>query len=710
MSDANPISPPLKIRLFGDMDVQVDGVPLPRLRARKELWLLALLALQSEHVITRAWLAQTLWPFPDHSVDQARYNLRRALTNLRKALGTQAYRLQSPTPSSLRFDLQDAQVDVLDFDRAFKHSTDLSSNFSSNIRSHPVSSSAVHSTTTNDHIAALTAALSLHTAPLLSACTETWVIAERAIRAQQYVNALKTLGAHALTGGDYESALYYLRCAVATDALWEPAQRALMDTLAQSGDLTAALQTYQDFAILLHRERDTEPADETTALYHSLRAQLRHRPVTSAAIGDSVTSGMSPLRRLPVPLTALIGRDAELIEIETRFRQTRLLTLTGAGGIGKTRLAIQLAEEMAGEFRDGVCFVDMAALTDASQVAQIMAAALEIAEVPEQPLLQTLVLSLRSRQLLLVLDNCEHLIEASAQLAETLLQGCRALRILTTSRQLLGGSGESFWRVPSLTMPEARQLPSKFPSDADALTALLGSYSALQFFIARALQTQPTFRLTPANALAVIQICQQLDGIPLALELAAARVNALPVEQIAARLTGRFALLTTGPRTALSRQQTLEAAIKWSFDLLSAADRAMLCALSVFVGGWTLEAAEAVAGNNASSLSSSSSLSSLSSFRLSPSDVLDTLTRLVDRSLVIFESEGGQARYRLLETVRQYSREKLQENHIVQVARERHLDFFLDMAEHSEPSQQGNDQADWLDRLEKEHDNLRAAL
>ncbi len=750
--DSDGETPPLTIKLFGAMDARVNGLSLPKLRSRKELWLLALLALRGGKPVKRAWLAQELWPFPDHAVDQAAYNLRRGLTNLRKALGTQSFRLHSPTPDSLCLAIENASVDVAEWDALCARSD----------------------------AASLELALACYTGPLLKECTESWALAEREAREQQYLQVLQARSAMAMAANEWETAVRCLRRVMEVDPLRESALRGLMEALAQSGNVYAALQTYQEFSLKLHRERNALPGQEITTLYQQLRTKLRDKPrpvsetknetpvetsgtreaeaepaslepasltpaspdtavIETAALiiasSDTATTKTSALefpnsprlRRLPVPLTALIGREKEMEAILARLSQARLLTLAGAGGIGKTRLAIQLAEELSGNFSDGACFVDLSALTDGAQIAQMMAAMLGVSEAPDRPLLQTLQEFLNDKQLLLILDNCEHLIETCADLAESLLQQCRALRILATSRQPLDVQGESVWRVASLTLPDANLTPI----DRASLADFLHSYAAIQLFVERATQAQADFVLTPQNAPAVIQICRQLDGIPLALELAAARVKALPVEQIAARLNDRFQLLTNGPRTALSRQRTLEAAMKWSFDLLSSEDRAMLHILSLFVGGWTLEAAEATwqgTGNREQGTEekkrrreeekteeqelgnreqgTGGTQSAIGNRQLT----IDGLSRLVDRSLVIYEQEGGEARYRLLETVRQYSRQELENEAGAQEARERHLDYYLRLAEEAHPNLQGKQQAWWLNWLEREHDNLRAAL
>jgi len=284
-----------------------------------------------------------------------------------------------------------------------------------------------------------------------------------------------------------------------------------------------------------------------------------------------------------------------------------------------------------------------------------------------------------------VLDNCEHLVAACAHLTIALLGACPNLRILATSREALGVTGEITWRVPSLSVPDPQNLP---PLER------FKKYEAVRLFTDRAVASAPQFAVTRNNAPGVAQVCHRLDGIPLAIELAAARVKVLTVEQIAARLDDRFRLLTGGSRTAVLRQQTLRAMMDWSFDLLSEAERVLFRRLSVFAGGWSLEAAEAVCSGNG----------------VDASDILDLLTQLVDKSLVITETRGGEARYRLLETVRQYSQDRLVEAKEAADIRRLHRDWYLDLAEEDKPRRLGLEKAPWLERLETEHDNLRAAL
>jgi predicted ATPase len=388
---------------------------------------------------------------------------------------------------------------------------------------------------------------------------------------------------------------------------------------------------------------------------------------------------------LPQQLTSFIGREREMTEVKRLLSSTRLLTLTGAGGCGKTRLALQVAADLVEEYPDGVWQVELAPLTDPSLVPQTVAKVLGVREEPDRSITETLTDYLQSRNLLLIMDNCEHLITPCSRFADSLLRTCPKLRVLATSREALNLKGEQAYRVPSLLLPE---------EGSGLSVERLQTCESAMLFKDRARLNQPSFMLTRQNAAAVGQVCRCLDGIPLAIELAAARVRAMPVEQIARRLDDRFHLLKGGSRAELPHHQTLQALIDWSYSLLSEQERALLRRLSVFAGGWTLEAAEGVCAGEG----------------IEDWEVLDLLTALVDKSLVVYEEHEGTARYRLLETVRQYGREKLAEAGETEAMRRRHLDWFLQLAERAEPELESGEQAEWLRRLEAEHDNLRAAL
>jgi predicted ATPase/DNA-binding CsgD family transcriptional regulator len=386
---------------------------------------------------------------------------------------------------------------------------------------------------------------------------------------------------------------------------------------------------------------------------------------------------------LPLQLSSFIGREREIAKVKHLLATSRLVTLTGAGGCGKTRLALQVATDLLTTFADGVWLVEYASLADPVLVPPQVAVSLAVREQAGQPLLTTLTSYLRDKQALLILDNCEHLIAACAQLADTLLRGCPSLHLLATSREALNLAGEHIYLVPSLE-PDP----------------------AVRLFIERATAAQAHFTPDEKNADAVAQICRRLDGIPLAIELAATRVKALSIEQIAARLDNVFQLLTGGNRTALPRQQTLRAAMDWSYDLLSGPERALFRRLSVFAGGWTLEAAEEVASG-----STSDALHlPLATSDLPRTDVLDVLMHLVDKSLVVLDEQTAELRYRMLEPVRQYAHEKLLEAGEGAAMQARHLNAFLQFAEAAAPKLFGAAQAQWMNRLERDHDNLRAAL
>jgi predicted ATPase/DNA-binding SARP family transcriptional activator len=686
---------PLTLRLFGPMEVRVNGAPLPRLRSRKGFFVLALLALRHGADVQRDWVGGTLWPESDEP--QMLASLRKTLTDLRAALGAEARRLRSPTPRTLCLDLSCAEVDALAFDQAIARGD----------------------------VASLERAVALYRGPLLEGCVEEWALQEREVRQQAYLQALETLAALALAGGDPGGAERHLRRAVAVDPLRESAERALMQALALGGNYAAALLVYRELRLLLHRELNAEPDAATTALFQQLRAAAREKAAAGKVKGlpatlDPLERGLppclrpeSPLRRsleavpnnLPLPLTSFIGREDQMAEIEQWLAAYRLVTLTGSGGCGKTRLALEVATLVLEAYPAGAWFIELASLADPALVPQTVATALGVRESPGHPLTETLGEYLRPRQVLLVLDNCEHLLGACARLAEALLRRCPKLRILTTSREALASAGEMAYRVPSLSLPlsvESGTLSVERPtlaapsdlSTPNPQPPTLMQYEAVRLFLERATAARPAFRLTEANAPVVAEVCRRLDGLPLAIELAAARVKVLSVEQIAARMEDLFRLLTGGRRAALPHQQTLRATLDWSYALLSEPERTLLGRLSVFAGGWTLGAAEAVGAEES----------------VEGWEVLDLLTSLVDKSLAVYDDQSGEGRYRLLETVRQYARDRLLEAGEVEAVRSRHLGFFLRMAEETEPELYGPEQAAWLERLGREHDNLRAAL
>ncbi len=394
---------------------------------------------------------------------------------------------------------------------------------------------------------------------------------------------------------------------------------------------------------------------------------------------------------LPIQLTSFIGREREMAEVKRLLASTRLLTLTGMGGTGKTRVSLQVAADVLDTFSDGVWFVEFGTIADAALVVETVAAALDLRQEADRPLQTTLTNFLKDRRLLLILDNCEHVVAACARLAELLLRACPKLRILASSREPLGIAGETAWPLPPLSLPDHWREIVAGPDAIERLT----QYEAVRLFIERAVVARPAFQLSNDNVATVAQICFRLDGIPLAIELAAARIRVLTLQQISERLDDRFRLLTSGSRTAVPRQQTLRSLIDWSHDLLSDPERRLFRRLSVFARGRTLESIEGVCSGEG----------------VEAWDLVDLLTQLVDKSLVYVEKtpEHG-ARYFILESIWDYANEKLIEAGESEMFRIRHLDFFLQFAEDAAPRIRGPQQHEWLERWAQEGHNIRYAL
>ncbi len=433
---------------------------------------------------------------------------------------------------------------------------------------------------------------------------------------------------------------------------------------------------------------------------HRLRDLDRPEQVFQVAVAD-LPGDFPPLRslstrrsNLPVPLTSFVGRGRELVEVDRLLERARLVTLIGTGGTGKTRLMIEVAGRAASRFDDGVWLAELASLGDPGEIGPEIARALGVGELPGRPALDVVADFLATKDLLLVLDNAEHLIDGVARVAERLLGAAPGLRILTTSREALAVPGEAVVQIPSLSCPVGAPHAERAGS-APVDLAEAEATEAVQLFAARAGAVLPSFAVTSANVDAVADICRRLDGIPLAIELAAGRVSAMSPEEIASGLGDRFRLLTGGRRTAVPRQQTLHALIDWSWDLLTDDDRRLLRRLSIFVGGWTVPGATRVAGDP--------------EVADGAMDTLDGLTRLVDRSLVIVE-RGATTRYRMLETIRQYAREQLIRSGEAGDVSSRHLRFFAAMADAAASELRGPAMVDWLDRLDGEIENLGAAL
>ncbi len=625
----------LRLFLLGAFRIERDSRTL-QLPTRKVESLFAYLALHPEQH-PREKLAALLWG--DSTDEQARHSLRTALATLRKSLGDDVILADRETVQ-LNPDLP-LWVDAREFQ------TDID----------------------------------LYRGDLLVDFYDEWILPEREHYRALYHATLLQLVQQARSESYYVEAIDLACRVLASDRANEKAHQHLMFCFAAQGDRIAALKQYDECKKILREELKAEPSSETTALCDQIMAELTGAPSREAAMTN-----------LPNPLTSFIGREKEIRELKELLATTRLITLSGAGGCGKTRLALQVSADLTNAFSDGAWFVELAPLADPALVVQTIAATFGLQEGAGRSLETALKDYLREKNLLLILDNCEHLIATCAQFADMFLHMCPHLKILATSREALGVAGETAYRVPSLAVPDPQRLPS---------LESLSQYDAVRLFIDRAISVQSTFSVNNHNAPAVAQICHRLGGIPLALELAAARVKIFSAEEIEARLDDRFRLLTGGSRMALPRQQTLRALIDWSFDLLSAPERVLLSRLSVFAGGWTFDAAEYVCADDVGAKHASP---------LQQVDILDLLSHLIDKSLVLAEEHDGATRYRMLETIRQYAREKLLESGELDSVQDRHLNFFLVLAEELEPQLRRERQQEYLDRLEREHDNLRTAL
>ena len=642
MPRSTATQPQFVLYLFGAFRLEVrQGTTLHDLRLprRKVESLLAYLVLHPEpNGHPREKLATLFWG--DTPDKQARMSLRTSLTVLRKALGADVL-----IADAKRVQLNPDRawwIDVREFDRLRASSPEI--------------------------------ALELYGGELLAGFYDEWVLLEREQWRCRYVDTLLQLTQQLRSRSEYEQAGTIARRALEVDRANETAYQHLMFCELARGNRAGAIELYSECARMLQAELAVEPAAETQALYHWLKQT--HGPMSIAA----------RITNLPLPLTSFIGRKHELTHVKLLLNQSHLLTLVGAGGSGKTRLAIQVSTELLDAFHDGVWWVELAPLTSAALVPQAVMKALGLSEAPRLTLLETLAEFLRARTVLLVLDNCEHVIDACAELAQTLLQheACANLKILATSREPLSVPGESVWQVPTLAVPIDLPTPEQ----------MLLSFESVRLFVERAQAANPHFALNEQNINAVTQLCRRLDGIPLALELAAARVNVLAVHEIAARLDDRFNLLTQGNRAALPRQQTLRALVDWSYDLLSDEERVVFMRLSVFVGKFSLAAAEAICADA----------------HVSRARLLDVLARLVSKSLLLVSVDQAEGRFYFLETIREYATDRLDETGEADAVHQRHAEWFAQLAATADAQLRGADQLQWLARLEADHADLRAAL
>jgi predicted ATPase/DNA-binding SARP family transcriptional activator len=682
----------VEFRILGSVEVS-DGGQVKDLGGLRERTLLARLLLSAGQVVSADRLAEDLWAGepPPHCMA----TLRVYISRLRRALGSGSGAVATHPPG-YRIVLQDGELDAHQFDGLVAAARD------DMAAARPEAAAA-----------RLREALALWRGPALSDVADFGFAQADVIRLEEArlaaiedrVEADLACGRHARLASELDGL-------VAAHPLRERlcGQRVL--ALYRCGRQADALQAYQDLRTRLADELGIDPNPALARLHETILRQdpgldwhpagatreQADRPAPElgpehAALRPNPEPDPEPALQapgwLPAETTSFIGRESELATIEELLGLARLLTLTGPGGSGKTRLAIKAGEQAAGRYPGGVWLVELAPVAGPDLVAAVAASALGIREEPGKALADSIAAHLRTSEALLIIDNCEHLLDAAASLITVLLRQCPSLRVLATSQSKLNVTGEATWPVPPLTLPP--------PSERDP--QLVAQAESARLFCDRAGLARPGFALGEGNAGAVSEICRRLDGIPLALELAAARLNALTAGQLAARLDDRFRVLAGGSRGALPRHRTLQAAIEWSHDLLSDAERVCFRRLAVFAGGCTLEAAEAVlpfpgVGPPPAGLAAA--------------DVFETVTALVDRSLLTTEERYGSMRYGMLESVHQFARDQLARAGEQAELSQRHLDWLLDYA--GQADLDGPDQEAWLDLLEADLENVRAGL
>ncbi len=632
-------------------------------RLRKARSLVKLLALAPGHRLPWEQVGEVLWP--DRDASAIRNNLHQVLRAARDAIafaGVDGHQVLRLRDGVVAFgDDVDVSVDV----DLFK--------------------AAVERARSGRSIEAYRTAADLYAGELLPEDRyEDWTDAPREALREQHTAVLMELAQVHSERGEPAAAIDVLRGLLIHNELHEPARRELMLLLAGAGRRHEALAEFESLRDALRRVLEADPDPETRRLYHRLLTGGLDAPGSEAEPVPALASGTARSDNLPVPASSFIGRDREADEVERLLDRTRLLTLTGVGGAGKTRLALEVARRQVGGFDDGVWLVDLAPASDPGEVLQAVADVLGL-ELPERgAAIPALAEQLAPRRLLLLLDNCEHLIDACADVIVGILRSCPEVMVLATSREALRVEGEVAWRVPSLALPDLNRLPDH---------AELARQAAVQLFCERASAAEPAFELTPRNARTVAELCVGLDGMPLALELAAARVRLLSPGQILERLGDALDLLEGG-RAGLSRQRTLSATLDWSHDLLDDGERVVFRRLAMFLGSFSLEAAEHVCGVAP----------------LGHGGVLAHLGRLVDQSLVVKQPHGDVARYRLLETVRQYASSRLDDAGESAAIAQRHRDWYRDWAAANDPERAVVAGEEALHHFDIEHDNVRAAL
>ena len=658
----------MRVRLLGGFRVSVGARDVGEAdwRLRKAAALVKLLALAPDHALHREQAAEALWPGAGRKA--ASDNLRQALRAARGALHSDQV-MSAHLLASLEDRIalcpgrnrENLWVDTEAFE------------------------GAVRAARRAKDPAAYRAALDLYAGELLPEDRyEAWAEAPRARLRGTYLSLLSELAGHYEERQDLGSAEEVLWRLLAEDPTDESANASLMRLYAQRGRRGEALAQYEALESALSRGIGLDPSASVRALREEIAAG-RYPPrdvFLDAQPGDEA----SLRHNISAPRTSFVGRERELPEVKRELASTRLLTLVGAGGAGKTRLAEEAASDLAGAYPGGAWLVELAPLPHGDLVVQEVAGALGVREQPGKSLEEALTTHLCEKEVLLVLDNCEHVLDACAWLSELLLGSCPSLTILASSRAPLGVQGEVVWRVPPLPVPHA-----------SSKTGELMEFASVRLFVERARLKLPAFSLTADNAAAVGKVCRGLEGVPLAVELAAARMGSMAAEHLADRLDDTLSLLSVGPRTAKSRQRTMRATLEWSHGLLREKERIAFGRISVFSAGFSLAAAEAVVTGEG----------------IVEAEVLDLISSLVDNSLLVAEllpGPGQTPRYRMLEPVRQFARERFEGDEAVESVSCRHARFFLDLAEQANSHVRRPDQIPWLEMLALEHDNLRAAL
>ncbi|MDX2008177.1 MAG: tetratricopeptide repeat protein [Meiothermus sp.] len=661
----------LRIQLFGSFQTSVETVSLGAegWRRRKASDVVKLLALQPQGRLHREQVLEALWP--DLEEKAAMNNLHQNLHHARRLLEPELDRGARPRFLVFEHDTVvlcargDLEVDYISF------------------------KSLLAQARRTPQVSTYEAAVELYSGDLLPEDVyQDWTEPQRDEARTLYLEALLELAGLLEAEGSLARACHHLEAAVAKERTHEAAHLALMRIYARSGRRMEAVQQFQTLREALVQELGEEPDPATRAVYDEILQKLPDLPeLLPQASADPATGGY-----VPAALTPLIGREEQQEEILQLLGATRSLTLTGAGGSGKTRLALELASRLQPNYPGGVWWIELTSLNDPKLILPTVAQTLGASN-PSKPAFETLVEHLKGRKALLVLDNCEHLIEGCAEAAVKLLRALPGLQLLSTSREPLSIAGEIAWTMPLLEVPRL---------EGGLGLEELGRLESVRLLVERVRQNNPRFALTSQNAPSVVQICRRLEGLPLALELAAARVGMLTLEQIAARLDNSLSLLTRGKRGETRHHQTLEAALEWSYNLLGQAERDLFVRLSVFVGGWTFEAAETVAAETVAAENPGG--------RPEPGDPTELLARLERSSMVIVNQSEGAVRFRMLEPVRQFGFARLEGQGLAEAVKARVLDFYLGQAQAIAPKLSGPDQAAWYRHLSSEYENLRAVL